>query len=216
MISRRETLDEIMLKYRTDKSSPYHNYTPVYEYYFDSLRNKEIILLELGIGDIDSLNLEGESILGWREYFINGKCYAIDNNSERVARNTNCFWCDQTDSKELNHIIEVIGRPDIIIDDASHHLDPTLTSFFILFPLLQSKGLYCIEDTVAPSYWPGWEGNENIWDSYFMNYFFNLCHYVNLKKQETFNPSRDIDIPDWIQEIDSIHFHHSQIIIKKK
>lgn len=211
-----KTLDEIMLSVRTDKASLYHNYTPVYEYYFEPLRDKEIVLLELGIGNIESANREGESLKGWMEYFHNGSCYAIDNNETNVSRTPRSFLCDQTNKEGLEHLIEGFGNPDIIIDDASHHLNPTLTSFFILFPLLKSGGLYCIEDVVAPAYWTGWGGDENIWESYFMNYFFNLCHYINLKRQKNFNPPQDIHIPDWIKEIESIHFHHSQIIIKKK
>lgn len=211
-----KTLDQIALGYRTDKASKYHNYTPVYEHYFKDLKDKNIILLELGIGDINSLNREGESILMWREYFSRGKCYAIDNDSEKVAINKDCFWCSQTDQIELEYIISVIGKPDIVIDDASHHTEPTIKSFEILFPLLKEKGIYCIEDVVAPSYWPDWGGHQTIFDSGFMNYFFHLCHFINLKRQETFNPPQSLEIPDWIKEIDSIHFHHSQIIIKKK
>lgn len=211
-----KTLDQIALSYRTDKASKYHNYTPVYEHYFEPLRDKEIVLLELGIGDINSLNREGESILLWREYFTKGKCYAIDNDIDKANYYENCFWCSQTDDITLNSIIDKIGNPDIVIDDASHHREPTIKSFEILFPLLKSKGIYCIEDVVAPAYWTGWEGDATIWDSQFMDFFFRLVHYVNLKNQKLFNPPQSIEIPDWIKEIDSIHFHHSQIIIKKK
>lgn len=211
-----KTLDQIALGYRTDKASKYHNYTPVYEHYFAPLRDKEIVLLELGIGDINSLNREGESILVWREYFTKGKCYAIDNDIKKVKGREGCYHCDQTDEGRLKMLIEEIGRPDIICDDASHIQSNTIKSFEILFPLLNPGGLYCIEDTVAPSYWSSWGGDSSIFDSKFMQYFFTLCHYINLKRQETFNPPQSIHIPDWIKEIDSIHFHHSQIIIKKK
>ena len=211
-----KTLDEIMLSVRTDKASKFHNYTPVYEHYFESLRHKEIVLLELGIGNIESLNREGESLKGWKTYFYNGDCYAIDNNEVNVERTPYSFLCDQTDGEQLKTIIFQIGNPDIIIDDCSHHKKPTIKSFEILFPLLKSRGYYCIEDVVAPAYWTGWGGDDTIFDSEFMNYFFQIVHYVNLKRQETFNPPQDIDIPDWIKEIDSVHFHHSQIIIKKK
>lgn len=214
-------LDAIGRVYRTDKSSPYHDYLNVYEQYFQEFENKPVVLLELGIGDINSENREGESILMWREYFYNltsnqAKCYAIDNDPKKVERNTDCFVCDQTDEKELTRIISEIGNPNIIVDDCSHHREPTIKSFEILFPYLQSGGYYCIEDVVAPSYWPSWGGYETIFDAGFMNYFFHLVHFVNLKRQETFNPPQNIKIPDWIKEIDSIHFHHSQIIIKKK
>lgn len=212
------TLDQIALKYWTDKASPYHNYTPVYESYFKDLKDKPIILLELGIGDINSLNREGESILMWREYFNKGKCYAIDYDSEKVARNTDCFWCDQTDEKELKVIIDQIGSPDIIIDDASHIQSNTIYSFEILFPLLKSKGLYCIED-LQTAYFPSWGGDETVFDfskETVMNYFFKVCHYVNLKRQETFQVPPNVTVPEIYKTIKSVCFHHGQIIITKK
>lgn len=222
-----KTLDQIALLYRTDKASKYHNYTPVYEHYFEPLRDKEIVLLELGIGNIESLNREGESLKGWCEYFYNGSCYAIDNSEVNVNRTIRSFLCDQTDKKGLEEIIngvgnlKGIGNPDIIIDDASHIQSNTIRSFEILFPLLKSGGLYCIEDTVT-SYWPSWGGVDKVFEDYkfehdtIMRYMLRMCHYINLKRQETFNPPQTIKIPDWIKEIGSIHFHHSQIIIKKK
>lgn len=220
-----KSLDEIMLSYRTDKASLYHNYTPVYESYFEPLRDKKIVLLELGIGDIHSDNREGESILGWREYFYNGTCCAIDNDIHKITSD-NTFLCDQTNEVKLKSIVKIIGNPDIIIDDASHIQSNTIKSFEILFPYLSKGGLYCIEDCVT-AFWPSWEGNDVISydnESIFINmayetiftYMFQLVYYVNLKRQETFNPPQSINIPDWIKEIDSIHFHHSQIIIKKK
>lgn len=221
-----KTLDQIALSYRTDKASLFHNYTPVYEHYFEPLRDKGIVLLELGIGDINSLNREGESILAWREYFSKGKCYAIDNDIDKANYYEDCFWCSQTDDITLNSIIDKIGNPDIIIDDASHIQSNTIKSFEILFPLLKSGGLYCIEDCVT-AFWSSWGGDSFIFfgDEIYINantqktiftYMFQLVYYINLKRQETFNPPQSIHIPDWIKEIDSIHFHHSQIIVKKK
>lgn len=213
-----KTLDEIALGYRTDKSSPYHNYTPVYDSYFIPLRFKAIVLLELGIGDIHSENREGESILMWRDYFDNGKCYAIDNDPVKVARSTDCFLCSQDDKNTLEQVVKVIGNPDIIIDDCSHIQSLTIKSFEILFPLLKSGGLYCIEDSVT-SYWPSWEGDDEVFDNNaytIMGKMFDYCHKINLKRQETFNPPQTVPLLDWEKQIDSIHFHHSQIIIKKK
>lgn len=217
-MERRKTLDEIALSYKTDKASKYHNYTPVYEHYFESIRNKPLVLLELGIGDINSLNREGESILMWREYFPYATCCAIDNDNEKVMRNIDAFLCDQNDEKELKHIISQIGNPDIIIDDASHVQLYTIKSFEFLFPLLKSGGLYCIED-LQTAYFPSWGGDETIFDfnkETVMNYFFKVCHYVNLKKQNTFQIPPNINIPEIFTKIKSVHFYHGQIIIIKQ
>jgi hypothetical protein len=213
-----KTLDEIMLSVRTDKASKYHNYTPVYQNYFEPFRYDKFVFLELGLGDKTSLNREGEDLLAFQEYFPNAWIVGIDNDVNKLYsdKRIRTYCCDQTDEVKLKEIIKNEGSPFIIIDDCSHLKELTIKSFEILFPLLKSGGLYCIEDVVAPAYWPDWGGCETIFDSGFMNYFFQLCHFVNLKRQETFNPPCNLKIPNWIKEIDSIHFHHSQIIIRKK
>lgn len=219
-----KTLDQIALKYRTDKASLYHNYTPVYESYFEPYRNDNFVFLELGLGDKQSLNTEGEDLLAFQEYFPNAWIVGIDNDVNKLYsdKRIRTYCCDQTDEVKLKEIIKNEGNPFVIIDDCSHIQSNTIYSFEILFPLLKSKGLYCIEDTVT-SYWPQWEGSHNVFhyntdmgDRTIVSYMIELCHYVNLKRQETFNPPRYAKIPDWIKQIDSIHFHHSQIIVKKK
>lgn len=213
-----KTLDQIMSSVRTDKSSKYHNYTPVYEIYFEPLRDKEIVLLELGIGNIESENREGESLKGWIKYFYNGDCYAIDNSETNVNRTRYTYLCDQTDEVRLKEIIFHIGNPDIIIDDASHIQSNTIKSFEILFPLLESGGLYCIED-LQTAYFPSWGGDETVFDfskETVMNYFFKVCHYVNLKRQETFQVPPNVTVPEIYKTIKSVCFHHGQIIITKK
>lgn len=67
---------------------------------------------------------------------------------------------DQADGEALRSIVreELGDRPiDLVIDDASHLLDPTRASFDALFPLLRPGGIYLIED------W-GWaHGITNAW-----------------------------------------------------
>lgn len=224
VITKMKTLDQIGLNYRTDKSSPYHNYLVTYEQYFEKFRDQFIQVWELGIGDITSENREGESGLMWRDYFTNGQISVFDNDPVKVERwslkkhGISAYLADQTDKTRFENLVTRYGRPTIIIDDASHIQKNTIQSFENLFPLLQSGGLYCLEDVVT-SYWPDWGGNIDYYDNSnttIMSYMLDLCHLVNFKRQETFNPPQNRLIPDFIKEIDSIHFHHSQIIIKKK
>jgi len=217
-----KTLDEIGLQYRTDKSSPYHNYLNTYEMYFEDFRHKFIEVWELGIGDIASANREGESGFMWKDYFENAHISVFDNDLTKVQTYSGesyitAYHADQTDSDALYKAAKK-GFPTIIIDDASHIQSNTIRSFEILFPILKPGGLYCIEDTVT-SYWPDWGGDPNVFaykPKTIMGYMFSLCQLINLKRQETFNPPLAFTMNDWEKEIDSIHFHHSQIIIKKK
>ena len=59
------------------------------------------------------------------------------------------FGVDQSDRPRVLEIVtgELHGAPlDLVIDDASHLLGPTRTSFETLFPLLRPGGRYLIED----------------------------------------------------------------------
>ena len=74
------------------------------------------------------------------------------------------FSVDQSDADHLRRIVadEVGDRQlDVVIDDASHLLGPTRTSFETLFPLLRPGGLYVIED------WSWEHRNADLWDAYF-------------------------------------------------
>lgn len=59
------------------------------------------------------------------------------------------FGVDQADRSRLRQIMdEELGDAplDLVIDDASHLLEPTRISFEVLFPRLREGGLYVIED----------------------------------------------------------------------
>ena len=59
------------------------------------------------------------------------------------------YGVDQSDAARLTEIVEAeFGDAplDLVIDDASHHLEPTRSSFETLFPRLRPGGLYMVED----------------------------------------------------------------------
>ncbi len=63
------------------------------------------------------------------------------------------FGVDQADTARLAEIVqhEFNGAPlDLVVDDASHLIDETRTSFNLLFPQLQPGGSYVIEDWSWP------------------------------------------------------------------
>ncbi len=55
---------------------------------------------------------------------------------------------DQADTATLGRVIgeHIDGPLDVVVDDASHLLDPSTTSFDFLFPQLRAGGLYILED----------------------------------------------------------------------
>lgn len=58
---------------------------------------------------------------------------------------------DQADRATLERLVddELGGAVDLVIDDASHRLQPSVVTFDALFPRLRAGGLYIIEDWAA-------------------------------------------------------------------
>jgi hypothetical protein len=134
-------LDELAIKYQTDKSSKGHYYTRWYEKYFKEISNKELKILEIGV-------LNGSSIKMWEEYFQNSKIYGLDINDLK-SYNTdriNILQGDQSDKSFLEQLSKQHGPFDIVIDDGSHRSSDMRASFNALFPLVKNDGYYIIED----------------------------------------------------------------------
>ena len=131
-------LDDLALKYGTDKGSTDHNYCPHYEQYFGRHRDEPLTLLELGV-------YKGASMQMWRDYFPNATIVGLDRNPTAV---TNCFTYvgDQADSDTIEKMAKFHGPFDIIIDDASHISSKTIASFDRLYQHLAPGGVYVIED----------------------------------------------------------------------
>ncbi len=133
-------LDALAIKYGTDKSSSSHWYTRFYEHMFGPIRLNVESLLEIGGGS-------GASIRMWTDWFPNALIFSVDQNAitgdfgPRVSNIT----CEQTEKLELWGVFED-KKLEIIIDDCSHDADKTIETLDIMWPLLQPKGWYVIED----------------------------------------------------------------------
>ncbi len=146
-------LNEIALKYKSDKSAGGHNYTELYAKYFKDMREKPINLMEIGIGDHG-----GDSLRIWLEYFERAKIIGLDWNHSFVERansihtDIKAYQFDQGgDYNEIERILK-INYPeglDIIIDDGSHDNNHIMHSFKSFWPMLRDGGIYVIEDTYS-------------------------------------------------------------------
>lgn len=144
----REPLYDIAMRHGTDKEF-YHHYSAPYEEAFGVIRDKPVMLLEIGVGGNDDPKAGGESLRMWRDYFRHGQIYGIDlhDKSAQDSRRIKTFRGSQDDPAFLLEVIQAIGHPDIIVDDGSHECPRTLASFEILWPSLKPGGWYVIEDT---------------------------------------------------------------------
>lgn len=154
-----KTLSEIMKFFGSDKST-YHTYTDIYEKYFLPLKNKNILLFELGLGtnntDVPSNMGEsgkpGASLRGWKEFFPNGEIYGADIDKRILfsEEKIKTFYVDQYNINDIealwNNFELQSTNFDIIIDDGVHQPDPTFVFLKYSIHKLKSGGYYFIED----------------------------------------------------------------------
>ena len=214
-------LDELGVKYGTDKSSVHHNYLDVYEHYLSPFKNKNISLIECGVGGYEYPDRGGESVRMWYNYFSNGKIIGIDIHEKHgIVNDRTEFWQgSQIDYGLLSSIIEreEDAEQRIFIDDASHSNPLTIETFKIVFPLLKKGDLYFIED-VHTSYWseyfdgnrePGAKGTTMGFFAELVRFFTFLTHQLNDHVLEAEFKN------DLSGKIKFIHFYKEMIVIKR-
>lgn len=167
---KKPTLDELGVKYITDKSSLFHDYLTQYERFFPEPEKIEKVV-ELGLqrrsgqwkhSPLPSVNM-------WLEFFPNAKIYGFD---KQNLQSFNRFTFFRGDQGRIKHHMEFGERTgwdlDFVIDDASHRCSHQLLSLLFFFPRLKSGGVYICEDTRAlvqkeydEKFWP-----ENYFEQY--------------------------------------------------
>lgn len=212
-----KSLDDIFIECQTDKSSQTHCYAQTYEKYFESWRDKEFTLLELGIGS-------GGSIKAWRQYFPKAKIYGIDNNPDCAG--DGIFIGSQTDVIFLQKVFDEIGTPDLIIDDCSHYGPFTIETFKLLFKKINPGGYYVVEDTAAfydKTYGEAPDFGKGMSDVF--KFFTSLAcdvdvhgrgmtgntEYALAVENPNFAP-----VPEYSRHLDSIYIHPSLWLFKRK
>ena len=136
------TLDELGLRFGTDKSSPFHNYLNFYESFMAPLREAPITLLEIGV-------FRGASLATWREYFPNAKIVGVDIQPTAKQFETDRVHIELADQSNLEHLAELAvkhGPFDIVIEDGSHMWEHQTTTLRALFPFVRNGGYYVVED----------------------------------------------------------------------
>lgn len=150
-----ETMTEIFDSEGGDKGSFFchvgttenlaHEYTYVYEKYMEGYRKEELNMLEIGIC---SPFYPGASLRSWYRYLEKANIFGIDIvdcsnfDNERVRTSV----VNQTSSVELKNFVADMPNFKFIIDDGCHDDTAIIISLGSLFPKLESKGVYFIED----------------------------------------------------------------------
>lgn len=193
------TLLELGQKYGTDKVQS--GYLPIYEQYLSPMRATAKKVLEIGVAG-------GASLRMWRDYFAEAKIIGIDHNREyclQVAGEERIGTvCEEATHPDAWAVVkDSFGRDfDILIDDGSHFTADIITAFGFAFPLVRSGGIYAIED-MGCSFMPDYQRDNH--------------HVGNVKNALDYSKGFIDGItkePDYY--VESIHFHKSLVIIKKR
>jgi hypothetical protein len=146
------------------------HYFEVYERFLSPIRRSNPIVLEIGVQ-------LGGSVEMWRDYFgPTTRIFGIDVNPDAKQQEdivTRVFIGDQQDRSFLRSVLQMIGRPDVVIDDGGHTANQQITAFQELYPALSENGLYFVEDTHT-SLWRGQYMDRQDQQS-FLQYSFARC-----------------------------------------
>lgn len=133
-------LEELGLKYGTDKIGKHH-YLPVYYDLFKDRRNEVKKVLEIGVG-------EGAGLRMFRDFFPNAMIYGAEIDESRIFKEDRIevFNFDQGSVVDIDENIDLLSDMDLVIDDGSHNpLDQIFTCYGIM-PFLKKEAIYIIED----------------------------------------------------------------------
>jgi len=149
------TLTEIFNQAGGDKGSYFthvgstknvaHNYTKTYEKIMNAYRDDKFNLLEIGIW---CPYFPGSSVKSWPQYFQNATYYGVDIvdcrhlESDRIKIDI----VDQRKPESLSRFVKDKQKFKFIVDDGCHEEDAIIISLGFLFPMLESGGVYFIED----------------------------------------------------------------------
>ena len=155
-------LCQIMNECGSDKGNGHHNYTTLYYFLWDKIKNGIKNVFEVGIGTTNPEfphgmgpnGVVGASLFGWKRYFENSNIYSCDIdpnclfNEDRIKT----FYCDQRDSSGIKKMFTVINCKefDIIIDDGLHVFSANLMFLYNSIEFLKKGGFYLIEDIDIP------------------------------------------------------------------
>jgi predicted O-methyltransferase YrrM len=132
-------LTTIGLKYGTDKAN-YHGYTDFYHEHLAPLKVSIQRVLEIGVWN-------GASLLMWKEYLPHAEVIGIDNWLHHFPKGCITVEGDATKAELYDTHPNLKGKTyDLIIDDGSHKCSHQQASFDILWPRLNSGGVYIMED----------------------------------------------------------------------
>lgn len=207
-------LTELAARHGSDKWG-IHFYTQHYQRYWEPIRDRQLTLLEIGVGGFGDPDSGGASLRMWKSYFPRSQVYGIDIADKRgvAEQRIDVGRTDQTDRAALASLVRRTGPLDIVIDDGSHVSEHVLTSFSVLFPHVRDGGWYVIED-LQTSYWPKFGGRSDDLTDPLTSIGFLKSLVDSLNHEEVLSPGSRVNA-DLGRMITGVHFHHNIVFIEK-
>jgi hypothetical protein len=182
------------------------HYFEVYEKHFSRYRNREIVILEIGVS-------QGGSLQMWKSYFGDkAKIYGIDVDPRCKVleeENIKIFIGSQANKTFLQEIKTQIPPIDILIDDGGHTMNQQIVSFEELYDHVKEDGIYLCED-VMTSYWLTYGGGHKR-SGTFIEYSKNLIDQLHAYHSH----QGSLKVNDFTKSANSIHFYDGVVVIEK-
>jgi hypothetical protein len=183
------------------------HYFEVYDRHFSKYRNKDIVILEIGVS-------HGGSLQMWKNYFGDrAKIFGIDINpqcKEFEEENIKIFIGSQSDRNFLREVKAQIPPIDILIDDGGHTMVQQIVSYEELFNYVKEDGVYLCED-LHTSYWLEFGGG-NKRRGTFIEYSKNFIDSLNAYHSE----QKNLKVDEFTKSVFSIHYYDSILVIEKR
>ena len=212
-------LNELGLKFGTDKASNYHGYLTIYEKLLEPLKLKEFNLFEIGWGGYTFPDRGGNSARMWAEYFPNANILCLEKyKKDPIPEDSGIvlFEGEEDDEKTVSEIMTTY-KPLVVLNDASHNNQKLIKNFEICFSLMPSGGIYIGED-LHTSYWDSeeYQGDDSgdgcaKTSTNFFKKLTDVLNWEHIERKENYN-----GLEKYENQIEYIHFYPKLVIIKKK
>nr|QBK93053.1 MAG: methyltransferase [Pithovirus LCPAC403] len=155
-------LSKLFEKHGSDKHR--NGYTDLYESLFKNIRDRDLVILEIGVGCKIIMGREyspGASLMAWGDYFPRARIFGTDvayevTNLTMMDGRVTTHYCDSTDLKQVADFMNEVRKTldiledqsvfDLIIDDGSHLQNSQIKTLRHFFPMLRKNGIWITED----------------------------------------------------------------------